>query len=281
MSDQHTSNSRRFHRYCIECAWGHSVHAWNMATFCVQCGARLPKNLAVDEEKPRQHVNKNGRKCSVRRTDDVEVIPPSRSHTSGTRVRKNDLHSRKVRIGQSDLCYHNLANETDWVTKAQSFVAQNPYASATIGAASGGLAMTAGGALAAAGLSITAMGGGIVCGSAVVGLLACFGSMVGPNRNPETAYAGACFALVGGLLGATISVTGALVSALGVALGFAGTVVVSVSALAAAARSAQLCWEHREDIKRLLSKIREKLPGARTIEIKLPKQQVELHSGIN
>jgi hypothetical protein len=73
--------------------------------------------------------------------------------------------------------------------------------------------------------------------SAVIGLLATFGSMVGPKRNPKTAYAGACLAIVGGLIGAAISVTGALVSALGVALGFAGTVVISVSALVAAARS--------------------------------------------
>jgi hypothetical protein len=141
--------------------------------------------------------------------------------------------------------------------------------------------MTVGGALAAAGLSITAMGGTIMCGSAVVGLLATFGSMVGPKRNPQMAYAGACLGIVGGLLGAAISVTGALVSALGAALGFAGTVVISVSALVAAARSAQLCWEHREDIKRLLTRVREKLPGAQTVEIKLTKQQLELRPTMN
>jgi hypothetical protein len=169
----------------------------------------------------------------------------------------------------------------DWVSKAQSFVAQNPYTSATIGAAAGGLAITTGAALAAAGLSITTLGGPIMCGSAVIGLLATFGSMVGPKRNPKTAYAGACLAIVGGLLGAAISVTGALVSALGAALGFAGTVVISVSALVAAARSAQLCWEHREDIKRLLTKVRVKLPGAQTVQIKLSTQQLELRPAIN
>ncbi|WP_395718811.1 DUF5336 domain-containing protein [Prosthecobacter sp.] len=276
MSYHRTSNSRRFHRYCIECGWGHTEHAWNMATFCVQCGAHLPKHSAVDGDQPRQAKGGTSRKRTVRANEDVEVIPPPRNHASGTWARKNDGQPRKVRNGKHSSRHHDSADSEDWVSQAQSFVGRNPYTSATIGAAAGGLAIAAGGALATAGGAIAAMGGTVMGASAVIGLLATFGSMVGPKRNPKTAYAGACLAIVGGLIGAAISVTGALVSALGVALGFAGTVVISVSALVAAARSAQLCWEHREDIKRLLGAIKEKLPGAKTVKFEVQKELLEL-----
>lgn len=276
MSYHRTSNSRRFHRYCIECGWGHTAHAWNMATFCVQCGARLPKHSAVDGDQPRLANGGTSRKRTVRAHEDVEVIPPPRNHASGTWARKNDGQPRKVRNGKHSSRHHDSADSEDWVSQAQSFVGRNPYTSATIGAAAGGLAIAAGGALATAGGAIAAMGGTIMGASAGIGLLATFGSMVGPKRNPKTAYAGACLAIVGGLIGAAISVTGALVSALGVALGFAGTVVISVSALVAAARSAQLCWEHREDIKRLLGAIKEKLPGAKTVKFEVQKELLEL-----
>jgi len=281
MNQHHTAKQRRFHRYCIECGNGHSKPAWNIATFCAQCGARLPKHSTVDAQKPPLRVGGSGRKRPVHRTDDLEVIPPSRNHSSGTWARKNDRRPRKVRNGEQNPWLHKSRKGEDWVTKTGSFVAQNPYTSATIGAAAGGLAITTGGALAAVGLSITTVGAGIMWGSVGIGLLSTFGSIAGPKRNPKMAHAGACVAIVGGLVGATISVTGALVSALGAALAFAGTVVITVSALLAVARSAQLCWEHREEIKRLLAKIREKLPGIQKVEMNLTKQKLEMRPAIS
>lgn len=245
-----------------------------------------------------ENVRGTSRKRPIPEPDDVEVIPPSHNHASGTWAGKNNGHPRKVRKGEhnpirssraqviSDIDprkvrkgvhnprHHDSRNRVDWVSKAQSFVAQNPYTSATIGAAAGGLAITTGGALTAVGLSITTLGGTVMCGSAVIGLLATLGSMVGPKRNPKTAYAGACLAIVGGLLGAAISVTGALVSALGAALGVAGTVIIGVSSLVAVAKSAQLCWEHRQKIQQLLACIRAKLPGATRVEIHLSPAQM-------
>ncbi len=273
------NSSTRYHRYCGQCGWGFTRNAWAHSRFCVRCGTSLARfgdsgaseKLVEVEACPRRH--RAGRKPRGRDgNSDWELFEESPSSSGLNRHRRKKTKHAASMTGTRR--YESMVEppqESGGYQDALGFIRQNPYTCAIAGGTAGAAMMGAGGVVSAVGLQITATGAAITTGSVIVGLLSMFGATIEGGKDGKSGNgmtAGFVVAAGGALIGTTVSVIGAVVSAAGVALGITGTVLVSLSALLAAARSAEIAWKHRQQIMALVRRARSALPGVRVIELR-------------
>lgn len=271
----HTMNSnpssskhkRRYHRYCNHCGWGFSRHAWLESTFCSYCGQQLAKvshGAVHGDARPAKRGRRPG-KSYLPETADVEVIVmPTRRSTS-----RQGLSPRSATPAAGSWTVEAPAPHgsglSDKVSKGISLVQQHPYTSAVAGVATGAACIAGGGVIATVGAELVALGVGITTGATILGLLTLVGGVI--QRDERAVGGGLVVAFAGAVIGTAVSLIGGIISAAGVALGVGGTVLISVSALVALARTSQLAWEHREQIKQLLHQARKCLPGASQVQL--------------
>lgn len=264
--------SRRYHRYCVGCGWGFTFGAWQSSRFCPRCGEPLQKG--DHHGKPRHQSGH--RRCSSAeqataekpRSLEAEVLPPRQTRTLRSRGRASARLAPKAPSAVCDkwTVEPPAPSSVGVVARAREtaqWIQENPYLAATAGATLGIAGMAGGTALTAAGAQIVALGSGITTASAIIGFLGLLGGSI--RGEGQAMAAGMMIALTGGLVGTAITCVGALAAALGAALSAAGLTVTCLSGILALARTGQLAWKHREQIRQLMHDVRARLTGGTRI----------------
>lgn len=146
---------------------------------------------------------------------------------------------------------------TSKVRMALDTVRRHPFICASVGLVGGFALGTAGALMVTAGAAIALSGAGLAATAQSTGLVILVLGMFARSQQAVGAALGVM--LVGTLAGAVIGILGTLVTALGAACSILGTLSLVLSSLLAAGRLSHLAYQHREDIRLIVERIRAKI----------------------